>query len=145
MVFRRESVLERLKELDVVLQELRRHHDLPAIIRADLSRRWIVERGLIAAASLILDIANHILAEQFAVYTHSYEESLHRLHECGVIDADLYQQIKGLGGFRNVLVHLYQEIDPPQVWESYEKGLVVFPQFAQQILDWLAQLDQKQE
>jgi uncharacterized protein YutE (UPF0331/DUF86 family) len=102
-----------------------------------LSQRWIIERGLIAAASLILDVADHILVGQFGVHTSTYEESLLGLSDKKVISEMLYQNLKGLGGFRNILIHLYQEIDPLQVWESYQKGMIVFPQFAQEILSWL--------
>jgi uncharacterized protein YutE (UPF0331/DUF86 family) len=117
---------------------------MPETLQTDLSRRWVVERGLIAAASLVLDVANHILAGHFGIYTQAYEETLASLHEKQVISDKLYEQIKGLGGFRNVLVHLYQEIDPRLVWESYQKGLTVFPQFAQEVLSWLDSLEEKE-
>jgi uncharacterized protein YutE (UPF0331/DUF86 family) len=45
--------------------------------------------------------------------------------------------MKGLGGFRNILVHGYLEIDPRQVCENLSKGLRVFPQFAQAGLAWM--------
>lgn len=110
-------------------------------LQIDLSQRWIIERGLIAAAALILDVADHILVGYFGVHAGSYEESLIALHDKEVITQTLYQQIKGLGGFRNVLVHLYQEIDLRQVVDSYQKGLTVFPRFAQEVLSWLDDLE----
>lgn len=138
MVIKHDSITERLKELDTVLQELSQYRSLSEeAIRIDLSQRWIIERGLIAAASLILDVADHILVGQFGLHTATYEESLLGLGDKKVISNELYQNLKGLGGFRNVLVHLYQEIDPLQVWESYQKGITVFPQFAQEVLAWL--------
>lgn len=142
MVVKRSSIVERLKELDVVVQELSQYKATAlADLRTDLSRRWVIERGLIAAATLILDIADHILSGQFSTYTNSYEESLAALRQHQVISESLYQAIKGLGGFRNVLVHLYQEIDPQQVLDSYRKALTVFPRFAQEILAWLDKQD----
>lgn len=138
MVVKRESITERLKELDSILQELHRHDEwtLPDL-QHDLSQRWILERGLIAAASLILDIADHILSGEFGLYARSYEESLQILHEKQVISAALYDQIKGLGSFRNVLVHLYQDIDIRQVWDGWQRGQTAFPLFIQEILEWL--------
>lgn len=131
-------MVERLKELDIILPELSRYQDItPESLDATISQRWIIERGLIAAASLILDIADHILVGHFGFYANSYEESLQGLRDKGVISPELFGQIKGLGGFRNVLVHLYQEIDPALVADSLHKGLTAFPQFAQEILLWL--------
>ena len=138
MVLKHDSITERLKELDIILQELSRYTALTEEdLRINLSQRWIIERGLIAAAALILDVADHILVGQFGLHTTTYEDSLLGLRDKEVISDALYQQLKGLGGFRNVLVHLYQDIDPRQVWESYQKGMKIFPQFAQEILHWL--------
>lgn len=138
MVIKRSSIIERLKELDTVLGELNQYQDVqPETLHTHISQRWIVERGLIAAASLILDIADHILVGHFGFYANSYEESLLGLRDKGVISSALFEQIKGLGGFRNVLVHMYQEIDPALVADSLHKGLAAFPQFAQEILHWL--------
>ncbi len=138
MVIKRDSITTRLKELDVVLQELARYRNLSASdIQSNLPQRWVIERGLIAAASLILDIANHILTAHFGDYPTTYEESLAGLVSKGVISDQLYQKLRGLGSFRNILVHLYQEIDPQQVWERHQKGLTAFPLFAQEILSWI--------
>jgi uncharacterized protein YutE (UPF0331/DUF86 family) len=142
MVLKRSVITTRLQELDTVLQELAQYRHITAVeLQNDLSRRWIIERGLIAAASLILDMANHILSGHFGQYPDTYEESLTGLETEKVIPTVLYQELKGLGDFRNVLVHLYQEIDPQQVWESYQKGMTVFPRFAQAILVWLDSLE----
>lgn len=138
MVIKRRTIIERLKELDVVVQELHQYDKTTkADLQTDLSRRWILERGLIAAATLILDIADHILSGHFGEYANSYEESLASLQQHQVISESLYNEIKGLGGFRNVLVHMYQHIDPQQVLDSYRKALTVFPRFAQEILAWM--------
>lgn len=45
--------------------------------------------------------------------------------------------MRGLAGFRNILVHRYLAIDPQEVLDNYIKGLEVFPAFAREILAWL--------
>lgn len=138
MVLKPDTIEQRLKELNKILQELNKYRAIDqAKLRRDLSQRWIVERGLIAAASIILEIADHILAGQFGIYAETYEENLTALKENNVISATLYQQIKGLGAFRNILVHGYLGIDTGQVFDNFQKGLQVFPIFAQEILEWL--------
>ena len=128
MVIRKETITRRLEELDEVVQELSQYRFLAETdLQSDLSQRWIIERGLIAAAALILDISDHIVSGHFGNYVDTYEDSLSVLREREVISEALYQDIQGLGGFRNILVHLYQEINPALVWENYQKGLTVFP------------------
>jgi uncharacterized protein YutE (UPF0331/DUF86 family) len=143
MVLKREAIIERLKELDRILQELSKYEDVTwERFHTDLSQRWIVERGLIAAASVIFDIADHILAGHLGIYADTYEQSLEMLCDQRVISEELRQQIKWLGGFRNILVHGYLKIDPRQVFDNLDKGLAVFPHFAQEILDWMDTLEQ---
>ena len=138
MILRREAVEARLKELDEILQELGKYRDLsPEELRRDLSKRWILERGLIAAASVIFDVADHILAGHFGTYSESYEESLRLLRDKGVISEQLLSDIKGLGGLRNILIHRYLDIDPREVVASHSKGMETFPRFAREVLAWL--------
>jgi uncharacterized protein YutE (UPF0331/DUF86 family) len=137
MVLKKEVVEARLKELSRVLAELGRYREITVEeIERDLSRRWILERGLIAAAGLILDIADHILAGHFGTYADTYEDALRGLRDQGVIPAELYERLQGLGGLRNLLVHRYQEIDLALLHESFRKALEVFPRFAAAVLAW---------
>jgi uncharacterized protein YutE (UPF0331/DUF86 family) len=138
MVLRQEAVEKRLKELDEILKELDKYREVDLeTFRRDVGQRWIIERGLIAAATIVFDVADHILAGHFGVYAETYEESLGTLRDRAVISEELYRDIKGLGGFRNILVHRYLDINPDEVFESFQKGLVVFPAFAREILAWL--------
>jgi uncharacterized protein YutE (UPF0331/DUF86 family) len=120
------------------LLELRKYEDLTwdEFIKS-LSQRWIIERGLMAAAAMIFEVADHILAGHFGQYAESYEQSLEMLRDVHVLPGHLYEQMRGLGGFRNILVHGYLEIDPQHVYENFGKGLRVFPQYGQVMLAWL--------
>lgn len=138
MVYDRGLIERRLKELDQVLMEIVKYRTSSAeAFKKDLSKRWIIERGLIAAASMIFDISDHILSAHFGYYGDSYEGSLEALCDKNVISRALYDQMKGLGGFRNILVHSYLEIDPREVFEHFQKALNVFPRFAQEIISWM--------
>ena len=58
MVLRREAIIERLKELDRILQELSKYESVAwEEFQTDLSQRWVVERGLIAAASIVAKVS----------------------------------------------------------------------------------------
>ena len=92
MVLRREAIEQRLKELDEILQELNRYREIdPEAFRNNVSQRWIVERGLIAAASIVFDVADHLLAGNFGTYAETYEESLQNLRSKEVISEELYR------------------------------------------------------
>ncbi len=128
MILKRDSIESRLKELDRILQELRKYADItPETLRADLSQQWIIERGLIAAATIVFDVGDHILAGYFGDYGPTYEDVLWGLYDHGVASAALYPRLQGLGGLQNILVHRYLDINSTEVWQHYQKGLEVFP------------------
>lgn len=54
-----------------------------------------------------------------------------------MIDAALREQLKGLGGFRNILVHGYLRVDPDRVAEVLATAPSLFSDFARAIRDWL--------
>lgn len=135
MVFKPEIITERLKELDTVMEELSIYKEVTVEdLRESLSKRWIIERGLIAAANIIFDIADHILASRFHIYPETYEDSLRLLYEKDVITKDLFEKIEGLGGFRNILVHEYLGIDINEEYQNFQKALKVFKEFGKEIL-----------
>ncbi len=134
-MFRTETIATALKELDRVTEELAKHRGVTLEeLEASLSRRWTIERGLIAGANLVFDTADHILSSRFHVYPETYEDSLRLLRDNSVISEELYGSIKGLGGFRNILVHEYLGIDMAEEYRNFQKALKVFRDFAREIL-----------
>ncbi|MBC7080599.1 MAG: DUF86 domain-containing protein, partial [Methanothrix sp.] len=63
---------------------------------------------------------------------------IERLREKDVISAGLHAELRGLGGFRNVLVHGYAKLDPELVYGHYRKALRTFPRFIGEIERWLS-------
>ena len=142
MVFKRESVTERLKRLEEVLAKLRERAGITfEEFREDTDVQWIIERGLEIASSAILDIGNHILAGAYQTSVEEYEQILEKLQEKRVISGDLYRELRGLGGFRNILVHGYLSLDLELVYEHYKKALDTFPRFIGEIERWLEEYD----
>jgi len=140
MVFREESVIERLKKLEEVLAKLgERARITLEEYQRDTDARWIIERGLELGSSAILDIGNHVLAGAFQISVEEYEQILERLCEKDVISPDLHSELRGLGGFRNILVHGYLTLNPDLVYEHYRRALRSFPRFIAEIERWLAQ------
>lgn len=137
MVLRREAVRERLLRLEEVLSrldELRREGIDP---RGDFRHAWLAERGLQLASEIALDVGNHILSAHFGVSASDYEDVLTQLAVCGVIDAELRERFRGLGGFRNLLVHGYVRLDANRVAEVLAEAPERFSALARAIRAWL--------
>ncbi|MDR7492356.1 MAG: DUF86 domain-containing protein [Armatimonadota bacterium] len=101
-----------LAELERTVQELEKygHVGVPSL-QADLRLRWTVERGLLAGLTTVFQIAEHILAAHFRRFPETYEDLLIALRDLGILPRALYEQFRGSGGFRHVLVQEYVAID----------------------------------
>lgn len=79
------------------------------------------ERRLQVAIQAALDVANHILAEDSDVTPEDYGAAFVELGKLGVVDAELAERLRTAAKLRNVLVHMYVEVDLDRVWEAIER------------------------
>lgn len=141
MTLRPQVVHERLRKLREILRNLEKVKAVPQEeFVASFEHYWLGERGLHLAAEAVFDIGNHILAGHFNVHPSDYEDVLDRLAQQGVVSPDLRERLRGLGGFRNILVHAYLEIDEGRVYKSLQDELDAFDEFAEGIEAFLDSL-----
>ena len=146
MVFNKDSILERLMKLEAVLAKLKEKESMGLEeYKGDTDSQWIVERGLEIGASTILDIGNHILAGVYRTAAEQYEQILEKLGEKGVISDGLHSELKGLGGFRNILVHGYLSLNLDLVYVHYRRALESFPRFIAETERWLTKYEQEEQ
>jgi uncharacterized protein YutE (UPF0331/DUF86 family) len=139
MTLHPELVRARLEDIARVVAELARYRGTDAVaLGGDLSLRWIVERGILAGAGLVFDIADHVLAATFSEYSDSYEASLVCLRDRGVVSAALYGRMRGMGHVRNVLAHDYVKVDLQLLARHLDEVLALLPDFSAEIDAWLS-------
>ena len=142
MILRPAVVRDRLRHLRRVVGNL---EELRSVERKEFlsSYRhfWLAERGLQLAAEALFDIGTHILAGEFNLHPAEYEEVTRRLARQGVISSGLYERLRGLGGFRNILVHAYLEIDEERVYDFLQNELQAFRDFTGEVEAFLARSD----
>jgi len=134
VVVRREVLRERLaglRETLARLDEMRAHplHQ-PAL-------EWAIERGLQVAAQSVFDIGNMVLAGAFAERPADYAGIPVALCRRGVIGAGLEARLRGLAGFRNLLVHDYARVDPARVREALGERTGDLAKFADAVEAWM--------
>jgi len=99
--------------------------------------RWAVERALTLAAEIVVDILSHILTSKFAIFPETYEEAIKKGWGKSLISEGLYHRLDGFGRFRNLLVHLYMNIDDRLVYQHWQKSPSILRDFLIEISDWL--------
>lgn len=142
MVLRAEAIRARLLKLEEVIGRLRSLREQPSQeIGPDLGTDWAVERGLQLGAEILFDVGNHVLSAHFGTAAADYEDILAQLGQRGVIDASVAARLRGLGGFRNLLVHAYLDLDPVKVLEHLERAPDDFDAFSRALRNWLSTQD----
>lgn len=138
MVLRPDSVRERLLKLEEIVSHLETLGPRDGrSLGGSVAAAWSVERGLQLGAEVVLDIGNHILSAHFGVTAKDYEDIIAQLATHGVVDREVRNRLRGLGGFRNILVHGYLRIDPERIADHLTKAPRDFTEFARQVRAWL--------
>jgi uncharacterized protein YutE (UPF0331/DUF86 family) len=141
VALRAEALQARLLRLEEILSELEVLARIPPEERKEnLRDSWAIERGLQVGAEIMFDIGNQILSAHFGISPEGYEDILGQLASRGILDSQLYTRLKGLGGFRNILVHDYLRLDPEQVAAALGRAPRDFGDFARSVRSWLEQL-----
>ncbi|MBS4021073.1 MAG: DUF86 domain-containing protein [Dethiobacter sp.] len=131
---KKDLVLQKLKDLDRYLGQLRKHKGANAReLEEDLEKLWIIERGLQICIQIVLDIGNHILAEK-GLSVDSYKDILQELGKQNIIPQEFVQKISGMAGLRNILVHEYAKVDAVLLAGILNEGLDDFKQFAEYVI-----------
>ena len=85
------------------------------------------------AAECCLDLAHHLIADQGWKTPSTYREAFEILHKENVLDRETARQMALWAGLRNVLVHLYLEVEPERLYQILQEDLDQLESFAAQI------------
>lgn len=90
---------------------------------ADRRLQTMAERWLQLAVEACLDLANHLIATREWPTPTTYREAFSTLAAKGVLSAELAAKMESWAGLRNVLVHLYLNIDHRRLWATLTEDL----------------------
>jgi uncharacterized protein YutE (UPF0331/DUF86 family) len=102
-----------------LLAMLERYRALLAVDDPDpYRRRHLVQ----TAAQICIDLANHVIAAGGHRVPRDYGDAFRVLAEVGVLDDGLADRLVALAGTRNVIVHLYAEVDDDRLARAVRDG-----------------------
>jgi uncharacterized protein YutE (UPF0331/DUF86 family) len=108
--------------------------DLRALARADrldtdIRERRFVERTLQVAIQAALDVASHIVSERRLGEPATNRELFTLLERDGWVPSELRARLADMAGFRNVIVHGYDDVDLDVVRDVLKNHLVDLERF----------------
>lgn len=138
MVLDKKVIEARLRRLDRAVNKLKR---FAKVTRADYlaneDYQELVERNFQVAIQTCIDIANYLIAQENLSVPDEEENIFITLSKSKIIPKALGERIKGMVGFRNILVHEYLGIDHTLVYDLLQNRLADFDNFAKAIITFL--------
>jgi len=139
-----ERILSKINELDQCLKELEeiRPDSLDEYKRSLLKRR-ACERVIQVAIETVIDICNLIISGLKLGLPSDDESTFKKLKDEKIISEKIEKILINMKGFRNRLVHKYEDIDDETVFELISERLSDFEIFRKEILEFLNKLEKK--
>jgi len=109
-------------------------------LEEDYELRSAIERNLQLAIESALDIGEHILAASSLRKPETYSEVLEILGEADILPEEFAARFSEATKFRNILVHMYAEVDVEMLCAILHQNLLDFDEFAQYIARYLENL-----
>lgn len=106
----RDLVQKKLARIVTCVEELRRLARLD-LIRSDVREERFIEHTLQLATQATLDVASHIVSDESLGEPEANRKFFDLLARADWIDVELAQRLSLMAGFRNVLVHGYDDVD----------------------------------
>lgn len=88
-----------------------------------------IKYNFVVAIQATIDICHHIVARLSGRVPDEYGECFLILKDMGCIDSEYALKLRAMAGFRNILVHLYHEVDDRNVCKFLKEELWVFEKF----------------
>jgi uncharacterized protein YutE (UPF0331/DUF86 family) len=96
------------------------------------------ERDFQVAIQAALDIGAHLLAELSVDVPLDYKDIFPKLAKVGILPLDFVPRLVGMAKFRNVLVHLYLEVDLKKLYHYLQHDLDDLELFARYVSEYLS-------
>lgn len=105
-------------------------------LSADVDALDLVSFNLLLCVQAALDVGSHIIADEGWAPAATLGETFDRLHEGGVLSADVAGAMRKAAGLRNVVAHGYAAVDMKVVFNAATTGLVDLETFAREVAAW---------
>lgn len=97
----------------------------------------LAERYLQLAIQILIDLGQLIITEKQLARPAEPQEIFSVLFNSKILSKNLVNQLTGIVGFRNILVHEYGKIDREKVYEYLQDNIKIFKQYKKEVLKFI--------
>jgi uncharacterized protein YutE (UPF0331/DUF86 family) len=92
-------------------------------LRSDFAIMGGLQHYLLLAVETVLDLGSHVISSEGLEPPRSYADIFRVLRDEGLLSTELAERLMAMARFRNVLVHLYAEVDEERVLKILRASL----------------------
>lgn len=131
-----DAVMNKKDSIERCIQQIRSYYALPSSkpFAEDFLRQDAINANLQRVCQLCIDLANLTIRKRKLGLPKDSSGSFVLLVEAGILDKKMGAQLKGMVGFRNILVHEYTKLDLQLMIDVIENHLDELIEFAQRIV-----------
>lgn len=129
--------------MNVIVDSVNALRELQQLTYAEFEREHVLhgsaERDFQVAIQAALDVGAYLLAEAGVPPPAEYQQVFREMGRVGIVPPVFANKLTGMAKFRNVLVHLYLEVDLKKVFAYLQNDLGDFELYAQYVSEYLTQ------
>ncbi len=129
------SKLEQLREYVKILDSYKKYS--VEEIKNDFTLKGALERYLQVALECVLDIGEMIISMKSLKKPETYREVIEILGREGILPKEFSEEFKEAVKLRNILVHMYTEVDLNILYKILQNKLKDFNEFAKYVAQYL--------
>ena len=127
-----------LKTLSEYTEDLRTYQQLSRDeVVADRNYQSMIRYALQTAIQCVINIANHLLIGSDLEQSSDSRSAILGLGRHGILPQDFAQELAGMSGLRNVIVHRYMTVDDDPIYRFLQRCVTDFETFSQHIVAYL--------
>lgn len=132
-------VLNKKESIERCVRQIRLYYAMPseAPFEEDYMKQDAIAANLQRIAEQAIDLANHVIKKRKLGLPKDSRESFGILEAEHVITRDIADKLKGMVGFRNILVHEYQEFDVGVMKDVIERRLEDVIVFTNEVMGYM--------
>lgn len=129
------------RKFDLIIQDLQRLKrfadlDLEAYLE-NSENEVLAERYLERIINRVIDVNYHLVKEIGCYSPTGYSESFRDMGKLEILKNGFSHKLVAVGGFRNILVHDYDEIDESQVYQNIKLCCEDIPEYIKQVKSFI--------
>lgn len=138
-------VVAKFAYMNKYLRYLKEIMGIPLDEYLDSLKHYSVQRYLQFIADWQVGVNRHLIRGLNGCQPLRNDETPVVVSNLGIIDLSLAKRLSSAISLRNVIIHLYEEIEPESIYSAIAKTIADYAQYQRQILNYLDALEKNNE